>query len=317
MRPSWSSTHKRERAVRLVLGASLLFLFGWELVSTLRPAVQAQGRARGRKLRVKDRSLAGRLLSLGGRRVADYGGYLLYDVPDSAAQELAGHPSVEAVDEYRFVLLNSGPIDTETSAAAGPRRAAPENFDGKRLQIVQFVGPSRPEWITALSDTGADLVTYLPHNAYLVYADAASLGALTELESSDRILQWQAPYQTEHKVHPGAFRAAQLRALRRQRLRRSAAARDEDLYAVQLVDDPAANAVTIGMVGAISSGALRSQFRVRDYLNLIVPLEPSDLDAVAARPDVVSIHPFAVPEKSGERQGQIMASDLTGTTPGI
>jgi hypothetical protein len=37
------------------------------------------------------------------------------------------------------------------------------------------------------------------------------------------------------------------------------------------------------------------------------------MDAVAARPDVVSIQPFVVPQKADERQGQIVAGDLSGS----
>ncbi|HXV65560.1 MAG TPA: S8 family serine peptidase, partial [Vicinamibacteria bacterium] len=263
---------------------------------------------------MKERSLADRLDRLGGQLVADYGSYLLYEVPESTAEETIGLPEVETLDEYRFVLLNSGPVDTRRAASGGGRQIR-ESFDGKRLQIVQLVGPTRPEWLAALRDTGAEVVTYLPHNAYLVYADAASMGALAELQREERFVGWQAPYQREHKVHPRAIRSRQLRGLRKRTLQPSSV-QEQDLYAVQLIDDPAANAVTVRMVRAISKGALRSQFRIRNYLNLIVPLDPGDVDAVAARPDVVSIHPFVPPERSGERQGQILASGLSGTNPG-
>jgi hypothetical protein len=259
--------------------------------------------------------LARRLEQSGGHLVADYGGYLLYEVPDTAVDEARGNPSVEAVDEYRFVLLNSGPVDTESASARSSRRRARERFDGKRMQIVQLVGPSRPEWLGAIREAGAQVVTYVPHNAYLVYADEAAMGALGELESSARFIQWRAPYRNEHKVHPRARRAALLRSLRPSRLERSGAAAPQagDLYAVQLVSDATENPVTTALVRARSRGSVRSQFRVRNYLNLIVPLTAADMDAIATRPDVISIQPFVVPQKADERQGQIVAGDLSGS----
>ncbi len=324
MRLTWRSTQKAPRGrgvrrARLLWLSALVLVLGWlvgyELESKAGPVVQAQGSARGRKLRVKDRALAGRLERLGGRLVSDYGGYLLYEVPAAAAEQMRSSPAVELVDEYRLVLLNSGPVDTDSDLAGSLRGAPRERFDGKRMHLVQLVGPSRPEWLAAIRDTGVQIVTYLPHNAYLVYADAASMGALAELESSARFIQWRAPYRNEHKVHPRARRAALLRSLRRPRLDRSAAAapRAEDLYAVQLVSDASANSATIALLRGRSRRAVRSQFRVRNYLNLIVPLTSADMEAVAARPDVVSIQPFVVPQKADERQSQIVAGDLSGS----
>jgi len=321
MRLSWTPTERRARkaAMRLLWLSPLVLLLAWfagyEPTSSPGAVVQAQGGARARKLRVKDRAVARRLDQIGGRVVADYGGYLLYEVPAAAVEEARGNPAVELVDEYRFVLLNSGPVDTESAAGRSLRSARRERFDGKRMHIVQLVGPSRPEWLAAMRDTGVQVVTYLPHNAYLVYADDASVGALGELESSARFIQWQAPYRNEYKVHPRARRTALLRSLRRSRLDRPAAATApaEELYAVQLVSDAPANSATIALLRARSRGAVRSEFRVRNYLNLILPLTSADMDAVAGRPDVVSIQPFVVPQKADERQGQILAGDFSGS----
>jgi subtilisin-like proprotein convertase family protein/uncharacterized protein YegP (UPF0339 family) len=258
-----------------------------------------------RKLRIRDRSLASRLDRLGGRVVSDYGSYLLYEVPEGIADDARRNAAVESVDEYRYVLLNSGPVDT---TARRPRRFTRERLSGKGLRLVQFVGPTRPEWLSALRGTGVEVIAYVPHNAYLVYGDADAMGALTALDPSG-FIQWQGAYRAEHKVHPRAFRAAALRALRD----RPGSRQPEELYAVQLVGDPSANAETRALLRARSRGVVRGEFRVRNYLNLIVPLRSTDIDAVASRPDVVSIQPFVVPQKSDERQGQISAGNLTGS----
>ncbi|MCP5115627.1 MAG: peptidase S8, partial [bacterium] len=222
-------------------------------------------------------------------------------------------PAIELVDQYRYVLLNAGPVDTASSAAAALRGSADEGFDGKRLHLIQFVGPTRRDWLVAVRDTGVQVVSYLPHNAYLLYGDAADIGALRDLGSSARFVQWEAPYRGSDKIHPRARGIARLGARLRRRFRRRNTA---ELYAVQLVSDPVANAATLATVGAYGRGAIRTQFRLRNYLNLILPLDPSDLEALAAQPDVVSIQPFAVPVRSGERQGQILTGDLSGASPG-
>ncbi len=314
MRRSWTSTAKA-----LLWLSPLVLLLGWfigfELSTQPEPVVEAQGRTGDRKLRIRDRAAASRLDRVGGRLVADYGSYLLYEVPNALAEEARRDASAELVDEYRFVLLNSGPVDTANAAGRNRRSASRERFQGKRMRLVQLVGPSRPEWLTAIRDAGAQMVAYVPHNAYLVYGDEAAAGALAELESSGRFIQWQGPYRNEHKVHPRALRAALLRSQRRSTLGRTEPATSgaEDLYAVQMVSDAEANAATIALARARSRGNVRSEFRVRNYVNLIVPLTSADMDALAGRPDVVSIQPFVVPEKADERQGQIVAGDLSGS----
>ncbi len=313
MRRSWTSTAK----ALLWLSPPVVFvlLAGHELTSPAEPTVEAQGRAGDRKIRLKDRSAARRLDQAGGRLVSDYGSFLLYEVPNALAEEARRDSSVEVVDEYRFVLLNSGPVDTGSPAARNRRGRSRERFDGRRMHLLQLAGPSRPEWLAAIRETGVQIVTYLPHNAYLVYGDSASVGALAALETSGGFIQWQAPYRNEHKVHPRARRAALLRSLRPPRLNRSqpASSTPEDLYAVQLMSDAEANDRTIGLIRARTRGAVRSEFRVRNYVNLIVPLNSADMDALAARPDVVSIQPFVVPQKADERQGQILAGELSGS----
>jgi hypothetical protein len=294
-----------------------LFLFaGSGLGPAFRRVVQAQGNAQAHKLRVSDPQLARRIERLGARLVADYGGYRLYEAGSAVAEEAVRNPAIELLDAYRFILLNAGPLDTSSNAAAALRSTRRESFDGKQLHLVQFVGPTRRDWLVALRDTGVQLVHYLPHNAYLIYGDEASIGALRDLGSSARFIQWEAPYQGKHKVHPRSRGIARLRALMRRAFRRPTAREETELYAIQLVSDPLANSATLGMVGAIGGGTIQSQFRLQNYLNLIVRLDPENLDALAMRPDVVSIQPFVVPVKSGERQGQILAGDLSAASPG-
>jgi hypothetical protein len=216
------------------------------------------------------------------------------------------------MDAYRFVLLNTGPVDTESAEAVLSRSAAMESFDGKRLHLVQFVGPARRNWLTAIRDTGVQVVTYLPHNSYLVYGDTASIGALRDLGSSVRFVQWDAPYRGERKINPRARAVARLRSLKGRR----SGGQSDDLYAIQLVRDSVANPVTIAMARSRGRGAIRSQFGVQNYLNLIVPLRLSDLDTLAERPDVVSIQPFAVPQKSGDRHERPWEPNGLGGTGG-
>jgi len=44
-------------------------------------------------------------------------------------------------------------------------------------------------------------------------------------------------------------------------------------------------------------------------------MDPGEVETIAARPDVISIAPYAMPKKLDERQGMIVAGQLSGNGP--
>src|SRR3954469_6196089 len=131
------------------------------------------------KLRVTDKAAAERLIAAGGRLVADYGAFQIIEVPRATTPGLDAaklSQGVQARDDFDTILLNAGPVDTTAVPAAAKLSAQPLGATGgKRLHLVHFAGPVKPEWVDALRQTGVELVTYLPNNAYLVYGDATGI----------------------------------------------------------------------------------------------------------------------------------------------
>ena len=314
-------------ALRLLLVAPLFLAVFPDLVAPLRPAGPPAGAGTARRVRVEGREAALRIEAAGGRRLVDYGGFAIYELPAGAPAALTNAAGVQPQDGENLILLNSGAIDTgeeiaRTQRKAAAREGAEEVFVGRRLHLVKLVGPARPGWMQEIRATGVRVVSYIPHNAFLVYGDDASLRALRALARGAGYVTWEGPYRSEHRLQRSA-RATALsdRLRRRQGGRREPGApgvrggEQAPLYAVQLVRDDVANPATRAALDALGRGGVRSSFQVRDLVNLIVPLEAADLAAVAARDDVVSIQAFAVPELADERQAQIMAGQLAGTTP--
>ena len=203
---------------------------------------------------------------------------------------LAVLPTFAAAQEpSHSIYLNTGRLDTALPAAL--RQA-----DGRAeagLELIQFTGPIQPDWYAALRQAGVRILSYVPDNAYLVAGDAAALARAHGLPA----VQWHGAYRAEHKVHPRA----------RQRL--------TDLVAIQLTDDGGGNAATWALLDQLKLEPVRRQSKLASYVNLVVRFRPEDLDRLAAQPDVISIHPAAVPRKLDERQDQIIAGNLTGLAP--
>ncbi len=266
-------------------------------------AYAAPASAQFHKLRV-DHILTNEVAAAGGRLIADYGAFAVYQVP-AAAPQLRTDSRLELRDDYNRIFLDTGAIDTarpSVKALATPVSAV----TGKRLHLVQFAGPIQPAWYRQLAATGVRIVSYLPQNAYLVYGDAQALARVQALASVLPQFQWNGPYADAYKVNPGA----------RARMETAAAGTNvAGLFMVQLVADPDANAGTLELLKQLQTAPIRRQERVLDYLDVLVSLPVSDLDQVAAQPDVISIQAHTAPRKFGERQDQIAAGNVAGNNP--
>jgi hypothetical protein len=233
----------------------------------------------GHKIQTSDPAEARAILAAGGRLIADYGGFKLFD----AAQT----NGMQTRDSYNFILLNAARLDTSRPEAQALRRPV-ANFAGKRLHLVQFAGPVRPEWRGVLLDMGVRIVNYIPHNAYLIYGDAAAL-ARVQAWAAGGPVQWDGPYDDSWKgPRTGGT----------------------NLFALQLVDDAEANAGTLALLKPAAPPR-----HVLDFVNVAARLTPAELKRLAARPDVISIQPWRAARKLDERQDQIVAGNISGSAP--
>ena len=135
------------------------------------------------------------------------------------------------------IELHAGWLDTAAgSVELAAAEEVPAPAASRRLHLVQFAGPVKPEWHAALRQAGLRVVTHVPRNAYLVYGDAGAIRKLEDAASEAVHVQWQGSFRAAHKLHPHA------------RVEHEQAARGQlaqDLFSVQLVHDPEANAETL------------------------------------------------------------------------
>ena len=263
------------------------------------------------KVQVSGERLAQEMAGRGGRLIADYGHYQLWDVNSEAAQALGAKREAQLRDEHNVVRLNAEEIDTSRAEVQAARRPV-ESFSGKRLHLVQFAGPIKPEWFEALKATGVRIVTYIPSNAYLVWGDAASLQRVQRMAAESNFVQWEGVYQDNYKIHPDlSTRLAEHQA----REKDPAEANGAELVAIQLVEDGPANAPTLQLIEQLKTDAIRQQDASLGYVNIVVSLPAQAIAQVAARPEVVSIQPYSEPKLHDERQNQIVAGNLTGSSP--
>lgn len=262
--------------------------------------------ARPHKVRVSDPSAAAELQAQGARLLADYGSFQLLEIPDAPALAAAiTREQVQTADESDFIELNAGPLDTRAPEEVALRKGV-TSFTGKKLHLLQFVGPIKPEWREAVEAFGVTVVHYVPQNAYLVRGDNTALAKLQAWAQTAEYVQWEGDFADGYKLHPRA---------RLTDAKGTAVASASELYAIQLVDDAEANAATLALIDQLKLEPIRQEYRLLNYLNLIVRVAPESIAKIAAQPEVVSIRPYVQRKRRDERQGQIMAGNLTGNLP--
>lgn len=293
------------------------------------------------KVKVSDETTEREVEARGGRKVADYGGFKVFEVDSAAVQALGRQRGIEVRDEDNLLMLKAGAIDTATPEAQS-RRAAGEPPAGKRMHLVQFVGPIKPEWYESLLATGVRVVTYVPNNSYLVYVNPGSFERLRTFARTSPFVQWDGDYDQRFKVHPFIKSGSEKRepsaadekpardggsgvekfALAKLATVEPASPSQEEpaqptgeLYGVQLIDDKAENIETVQLIERLQLEPTLSQWDVLDYHNYVLRLTPVGVDELSKRPDVIFIEPYVIPQKRDERQNQIMAGNLTGSAP--
>ncbi|MEI9959971.1 MAG: S8 family serine peptidase [Limisphaerales bacterium] len=252
---------------------------------------------------MNDPAVAASLLARGGKVIADYGGFQLIELDTPTLMTLA--KGVELEDESDVIELNTARLNTRDVMVKAQRKAV-SAFIGKRLHLVQFAGPVKPEWIDELEKSGARIVSYIPNNAYLVYGDAPCFAKMQNWAVTNALVQWEGDYADNYKINPRARLTNELG---------QAQMPATDLFAIQLVADDAANTNTLALIDQLKLAPIQNQFRALDYLNIIVRLPTARLGEIAARPEVVSIQPYLERRKFCERQAQIMAGNLSGNVP--
>ncbi|MDB6066231.1 MAG: conserved repeat domain protein [Pedosphaera sp.] len=256
------------------------------------------------KVQVSDPAVAAQVIARGGQLIADYGSYQLYDVAQPVS-DLTTNALTEDREEYNFIMLNTGYLDTRTPEVKALRTTVGD-FAGKRMHLVHFAGPIQPAWRDQLLASGLQIVANIPQNAYLVYGDSVSIAQLQAFAATAANIQWEGAYLPDFKIHPLA-RIVDEKGNPRQI--------GTDTFAVQMVADAEANTNTLQLIDQFKLETVSRQDSVLNYLNVIVRLSPANLSLLAARPDVLSIQPYFPRQKFCERQDQIIAGNLSGNVP--
>jgi hypothetical protein len=160
---------------------------------------------------------------------------------------------------------------------------------GHRLQLIQFSGPVRDEWLEDVERQGkVKIVTYVPNNAYLIWADDPSIEKLQQLRKKRTHLQWVGPFPPAFRIAPG------LEAMIEEGGKVVAEGEQDLAVTVQLFAHESVGS-SIAKVRARSKRIIREAWSTGPYRNLRVVIPRSAVAAIACLPDVVNVEPWIEP----------------------
>jgi PKD repeat protein len=290
---------------RLCLCKLLFSIFLFLAGSAVATGLASTPSTNGQKFRITNPELAREAIASGAELVADYGSFQIFRANGGLARKLATDPNAEDLSAQNLITLRAGLLDTASPKVQALRKSV-AFASGKRLHLVQFVGPVKPEWRAELENTGVSIVSFIPNNAYLIYGTSSALRRTQAWAAQSPSVQWDGEYLDNYKIQPSS-RTTDAKG----NVRNLAT----DMFAVQLVADDEANFATLQLIERLKLERIRRSTRVLNYLNVIVRLPPDQVAQIAAQPEVVSIQLYYPRVKMDERQDQIIAGNLSGVAP--
>jgi len=271
--------------------------------SSKRPVFDASYRSRSSNHKVivqaNDSKLRDSILAEGGSIIEDYGAFALMSAPRDAADRVnvqsTGGSSVR--DDLNVLLLRAGAFDTTEGEAVSAAALGESDPGDEQLYLVQFVGPIKKQWFNELEAT-ADIVAYIPNNAYLVRASSSELSHIDSLKSaSGSPVQWTGDFKPAYKIAPEI----------------SLASDEEVITTIQLVSTDNTTQEIEELVARSSASIVDNPTAVLNYTNIRVKVHPARLPDIARMNTVVWIEPWTEPVLHDEKQGLILAGKLTGS----
>jgi len=153
---------------------------------------------------------AGQLTQQGITHVRNYGSYWLVQATDAQVKDLQSIYGARAVVENDLNRIHLAsrtfdPIESEPAVPASLRQA---DASGKRLRLLQFCGPIRPQWLQELRSAGdVEVVAYVPNDAYVIRLDQATETRLRTTQGIDSPIRWIGPYHPYYKISPAILNA--------------------------------------------------------------------------------------------------------------
>lgn len=234
-----------------------------------------------------------------GTVIEDYGSFVI--LAGNKSTNLRSH-ALDIQKVETSINLPSGkfePLIEIHEQTIEPGAELKNHSSEKDYYVVQFASTVKDEWLESLEEIGAEVVQYVPHQAFFVYADSS---AISKVAVHSRV-RWAGKYLPEQKRSPF--------------LNDYASSLNGEMSEYDVAVFSRADLLTVKneIINTIGRQAISVEKAPHNFINIIrIKMSPDDIENVSKIRDVVRIDPFVKPEKEDERAAQIVSGNFTSTT---
>lgn len=248
-----------------------------------------------------------------GRIVEDYGTFVI--IAKNAGVAAKSFDLQEQLVETSVHLPGAtfDPVKMPPSGSLRLGEGAVSN--GRGYYVIQFGANVTDEWLKSIREAGVEVLQYVPHQAFLVYADDE---AIAKAANHSRV-RWIGSYTAEQKLSAvfkqqiGAARTGT--ALVRGISGIEKTGSDTAVFDIGIFARAGVDTFANDIRATFAKGLLRPSRLPNNYFNLVrAELRLADIEAVAALPDVISIEPVIKTRNEDERSAQIVAGNYLNPT---
>jgi len=232
-----------------------------------------------------------------GTVVEDYGAFVILATGETT--DLSRFDAAKVETTINLPARKYEPVKTPPAETVKPNGTENITTSGKDYYIVQFAAATKDEWLDSLREIGAEIVQYVPHQAFFVYADGA---AIARIANHSRV-RWVGRYAAGDKLSPELKQFTDS-------VRGNTAMFDIAVFSRADLDEVAAR------VSNSFSGKILHVIKLsNNFFNVLrVEMPINELAEIAKIPDVVRIDQYTRPEREDERAAQIVAGNYTSPT---
>lgn len=244
----------------------------------------------------------------------DYGSFKMVIINESnvGGREALARLSAPVRDDQNVIFLNGHALDTthaQISSLALPSELrqtemadaiASGRAPDRGLYLLQFAGPVQDAWLDTLRETGVELVSYIPSNAYVVRAEIPAAALLAGMRSRHSFVQYIGDYEPAYRLSPVL-----------QKMKQAGNVPVE--ITVQVIDSYN-SADTIDVLRSMATEAAVVEDSL-NYHNVRITVPASRLTEIARLDNVFALEERGRIVRLDEAQGQIVAGSLSGNVP--
>lgn len=235
--------------------------------------------------------------------------------PCVVSSDSSKQAQIGAVPNQKMILFKRGAVDTEASTDLDTSKEDQQSMSAmsasgaKQTRVVQFAGPIKRRWVDALRATGAEIVGYVPNNAYIIRGAQRELARVAALDAGKnwddaRPVRWMGRLLAVQKLDP-EFTDEMLGA--------TGTSVDAEIELIDSADSEAA----IETINRLASSVNREPRRFLNFVVLSVTVSAERLLEIAGLDQVLFAGPASEMRLQDERGAQIVAGNLNadGTQP--